>query len=406
MKSGTLLSVVLALAVGGGVGWWIRRSSAGGTAEDAGVTDAGHEGEAPRRDGDAAGAPAVSPGESPSPGAPETGATPGAGAPGGRPAPPDAPPKMLIVTPADLPPPDEPEPGPPKYLVAGHEEALKAVDWKAVGRSLSQLTPLAAQFAERVTKTGVPPPEVAARFAELNAPLLMAAVKVREKTGVTNPNSAFTHPASMANAIHATLEAAGKPLTDAQGARVLEFARLYTDREKARLDAYAPHAYALEKLIEECALRDDFFAAVNDTLTPEQRTVLWPAGSKGRLNLDFFSSSLVWSAVTRPLWFKEKDGLVTELTDLLVQSLLIPEDRRPVVRAAAAEYVSSFPAGTPDASPDALTKHGMMQVSTVIDGAKRWLLMLRRIVQQGRLDEETMQRIRGGQSVLIPLRLE
>jgi hypothetical protein len=400
MRLGTVASVVLALAVGAGVGLWIRRTSAAPSDEDARVAELEREAEALRREKAAASVPVTGPGAPPAAGDPKP-PPPAASLPGPDPN------KVIIVTPADVPIPGEPEPTPPKHLIRGHEEALAAVDWSVVGKNLAAMMPVASRLAAAMEKPGsIPPPDLIGRLGELNGPLVAAAIKVRDKTGVSNANGAFTHPAFMVNAIVATLEAAGKPLTDDQDAHLVKAAELYTAREKARVDAYESHVFALEKVIDEGALRDDFFTAAEGILKPEQRAVLWPPGTKGRLGVDVFSSGLLWTTVAQPLPFKDRDVLVSDVADVLVNSFSLAEDRRPVARAAAVEFVNAFPAAELDTKVSGLSTMGLLPTPLVRDAAKRWLAALQRVVREGRLDEETTVRIRGYQPVTVPIRIE
>src|SRR5262245_46728059 len=304
----TVLVVLAALATGAGVGWWIRRSAATEGADEARMRALEDKIAELKRERDAAGTkPAtLEPAPAPVP-------TPSPGAPGGPAATPGAPPPTTakVILPEDVAPDAPPPPGPPKYLIAGQEEALKAVDWNVVGKNMAQLVPEISKFASEWASTGKLPTHLLGHVQELNGGLVTAAIKAQTKMGLTNPNAAFTHPAFMVNAIAATLEAAGKPLTDEQGKGLASLGGLFTERAKARAGTYDADTFTLAKTIDDAALRDEFFAAVADRLTPEQRDALWPAESKGRLQADLFSSGLLWSTVTQAFAFKGgRDALI------------------------------------------------------------------------------------------------
>jgi hypothetical protein len=398
MNAGTGLAVVMALAVGGGVGLWIRRGAAD-AADEARLAELDRESERVRREKAA----------SPARGAPVT-RNPAPGAP--KPPPPSGtvkapePNQVRVLGPWDVPTPGEPEPGPPKHSIEGHEAMLKVVDWNIVGRNLAALLPALSEFATSAAKSGEMAPDLRGRLGELNGPVLAASIKAREKIGARDANAVFTHPAFAVNAIAATLEAAGKPLAEEQGASLAKIAKLYADREKARVDGEGPLVFAVARTIEEAALRDDFFAAAREVLKPEQRAILWHEGARDRLGVDPFSSGLLWSSVARPLPFKDRDVLVDNVTDLLVTPFELPEDRRPIARDAAVAFVNGMPAAELEHKVEVLSAMGMIPTPSVRDTAKRWLTALERIVREGRLDEETVARIRGSPTVPMPIRVE
>src|SRR5437773_9396627 len=99
------------------------------------------------------------------------------------------------------------------------------------------------------------PGEEIGKLQQHNGPLVAAAVKVMKELPGTGANGSFTHPAFMANAIAATLDAAGKPLTPEQATAVEALARQFSDEDARRLQGYDASAYALQKTYDEAELR-------------------------------------------------------------------------------------------------------------------------------------------------------
>jgi hypothetical protein len=393
----SLMGVALALGIGGG---WLLRGTRGGPEADARVAGLEREvadlrgqlAEAERREPTLeATAPAPAPAAAPAPATAPTRPTPEPTAREGTAA-------MAADAAAGV------AGEGPRWSPAGMEAALKVVDWKVVGKNLAEMAPLITKFAQDFATTGKYDAETIGRVQQLNGPLVTAALKAAEKTGSKNPNSAFTHPAFMANAIAAALEAAGRPLSEAQAQAIGEAAEEFTEREARRLASYGEEAWALEKALDESALRDEFFSRAFGQLTAEQRDLLQPAATRGRLQADLFSSGLVWITRSRVLPFRNREGLAADVERQLFGHLALPEDRRPAAHDVIVEWVNSFPAAEWEAPVDAMSLQGMAPVSVVVTAATRELALLRRLADVARLDDATVKRLRGVDHVLVPVR--
>jgi hypothetical protein len=388
----------LSLAAGLGAGWLLHGSRGGGPEADARVSTLEREvsdlrarlAEAARKEPTLVAAP------TPPPAAPTTPPTPAPPPPGPAAMESDAAAAAAAAKGAG--------PGEPRYVPAGTEEAVKAVDWSVVGKNMAEMAPLITKFANEMATTGKYTPETIGRVQQLNGPLVTAALKAAEKMGVANPNVAFTHPAFMANAIAAALEAAGKPLSEAQAQAIGTAAEEFTAREARRLGSYGPDTFALEKSIEESALREEFFTRAFAQLTAEQRELLQPAATRGRLQADLFSPGLVWLTRSRIAPFRTRDALVADVEQQLFRNVRLPEDRRPAVHDAVVEWANAIPAAEWDAPVDPLSLQGMVPVATVVTAATRQVALLKRTLDVARLDDATAQRVRSVEHVLVPVR--
>jgi hypothetical protein len=292
----------------------------------------------------------------------------------------------------------------PRFVPAGSEAALKAVDWSVVGKNMAEMALLITKFANELATTGKFTPDTIGRVQQLNGPLVTAALKAAEKMGVTNPNVAFTHPAFMANAMAAALEAAGKPLSEAQAQAIGAAAEEYTAKEARRVASYGPDTFALDKAIEESALRDEFFARAFAQMTAEQREVLQPAATRGRLQADLFSPGLVWLTRSQVLSFRTKDGLIADLEQQVMRRTRLPDDRKTAVHDAVVEWANAIPAAELETPGDALSLAGMVPVAAVVTAATRESALLKRLIDVARPDDATAARIRAVEAVLVPVR--
>jgi len=292
-----------------------------------------------------------------------------------------------------------------RLSVPGHDELLAEVDWTAVGKTTLEMAPLLPAFFEAWAKDGKMPASVA-RVSKLNGELVTAALLAasKMKLSMMEANRAYTHPSMMVNAMAATLEAAGKPLSAVQAEAVRALAVEATGALVTREAGYGPETWALQKLLDETAIKERFFAAAFAELTGEQRDVLTPPAARGRMQADLFSSGLMWAAHAQVVPFADREQLVTRVTGSLTDTLGWSEERRPAVREVVEPWVGEFPAAVLDQPGDPLSALGMLPLPSVIDAAQRQLALLERVARALALDEKGMEGIREVNRVWVPLR--
>ncbi len=291
----------------------------------------------------------------------------------------------------------------PRIAVAGSADFLAAVDWGVVGTNLSAMTPLISQFAKRFAEDGTMDPEVVGKINVYNGPLVTAALAAGQRSKL-EPNTAFTHPAFMVNAIAATLEAAKLPLSDAQQASLAELAGRYTS-ELARLPASGPETWALTALVAESELRERFFVDAFRLLAAEQLAVLTPPYAKDRLQMDLFSAGLMWLAHAQTVPFQGREDLVATLEASAAQALGIGAAERPSFHEVIGEWAAaSLPRTWLEGDPDPLDAKGFVKVQRVHEAARLEVALLERWADRSRPDEAGWKKLRGASTVLVPVR--
>jgi hypothetical protein len=287
------------------------------------------------------------------------------------------------------------------------EAMLDRLDWAAIGANAEKMRPLLADLLAGIQAKKPMSPEVIGRIQTLNGPLLTAALQLEEDLDTGHVNTAFTHPAFMSNAIAATLTAAGLPLTSEQEKALADIGLRYTEEEKRRAASYGPEAFQLRRILDEAALRQRFFDEVESHLTAEQRAALGDPTVRGRVQLDLFSSGLVWTGRCAVLTFRDVDGLVAAFAERLVTSLhlALDEAAREDLRRLIAEWLRGWPVAALETPADPASLSGMVTVAYAMDCARRELALLEGLQSALSLDAKGVESLRSAQAVLLPARL-
>lgn len=177
---------------------------------------------------------------------------------------------------------------------------------------------------------------------------------------------------------------------------------------------YNDETFRLQKLIDECALKDQMFADIDAVLRPEQRDVLHPESIRGRLGIDIFSSGTIWYPLAKALDFKTRD----ELPELLAKQYQargnLAEEDMALIRTAAKEWARSFSDAYLQASADPIAQtsrreaaNGMLagwqKIEQAREAAKRQLAMNKALLEMVGPDSDKADDLRGAVFVYIPL---
>lgn len=284
-----------------------------------------------------------------------------------------------------------------------YDEALSKVDWKSVGTTTRQMLPVLEGLRKSSMNGGKLDLAAAGRTQQLNGALIHEASKINEALPGTGVNGAYTHPSFMANAIAATLEDAGKPLTDTQSEALGKLGRDFSDREKLRAQGYDEHALGLQKVLDEAALKDQFFEGASAILTPEQRDLLWPAATRGLVGWDLFSSGLLLAQLIRPLVVKDRDAFAADVGKQLAAVAKAGPDRKEAVHAAAAAWAAELPEAWFEKDTETLSgMQPIMAVAFVEELGKREVPLLQKVAGDLGLPEESAKAVRGLPVVFFP----
>ena len=296
-----------------------------------------------------------------------------------------------------------------RFAVPGREDALKAIDWDAIGASASAMVPLLTELSKQLEAGKALhslSPDLLVRINERNAPLVTGAVKYASATGrgLEDVNTGFSEPAFMVNAIAATLAAAKLPLTDVQAKSLEALAIRATEEDKTRVAGYGERTYALERVIGDSESRDRFFQAAFPILSAEQHAALSPPGFERRVQTDIFSAGIMWATHAQVLPFDDKESLVVAADAGLRQLVALPDAEKDYVRTVVAEWVNGLSRDVLEVPADALSQKGMVPLDRVHEAARRQLGALQRLGESGRFDEATVQKLREVRLAIVPVK--
>jgi hypothetical protein len=261
-------------------------------------------------------------------------------------------------------------------LFQDFDPSLATTDWKSVGGNMSAMVPLLRELGIALLNGEELPPKVIGAIQQHNGPLVTAALSLGEKLG-TSPNGKFSHPAFMVNAIASTLDAAGKPLSDAQYASLQTMGQEFMGVEERRIAGYDEHTWELKKLIEELESKEKFFAGALGMLSDEQREALVPEETAGRAQVDIFSPALVLAGRINVDRFADAADLTEKGANWLRMALRLPESRNEDVKAVVQQWVAQVPTALMEDTGDALSRMHMVHYTTALAWGKAMLTLLR-----------------------------
>jgi len=290
----------------------------------------------------------------------------------------------------------------PRFVYGPLEDALRAMDWETIGESLHAMPPLLDQLADALLN-GKEMPASVGEIQRWNGPLVTQALTA-QRAGVpgTSVNGAFTHPALVANMIYAALQKSPLPLSEEQVQTLDTLGRRFADEDARRLAAYPAGTLELRKVIDECDLKDRFFAEVDGILTGAQRDLLRPAGARGYMGMDLFSSGLVWATLARPRPFPDLPQLESMVASEIRRKYGVAETSLPVVQELVRSAVQAL--GEEYLAVTTAQSGGMrmIPIARVRPAAKVALALREALLQRIPLDDAHRTIVMADTEVVVP----
>ena len=303
------------------------------------------------------------------------------------------------------------------FVPKKYQEAITGIEWPEAGEAAVKLVPLLDKLAVAFRDGKLDGMEsLGLEIFKWNQELETVAVSaIRAKVPGTTGNGAFSHPAVALNLINAALADAKLPLNDQQLERLQEIGDDFIEGDARRLAGYDEDTFELQKVIDECALKDKMFAAADGLLTEEQRNVLHPEGIRGRLGIDIYSSGTIWYGVAQPVDFSVRDDLVEGLVGLYQARAKLEDHQVALLRDAAKIWAGGFSDDFLEASADPMAQSsrrhaangmlaGWQRIEQVRVAAKKQLALNRMLHERAGDDAESAAQIKADTRVFVPIK--
>ncbi|MEZ6188883.1 MAG: FecR family protein [Planctomycetota bacterium] len=195
---------------------------------------------------------------------------------------------------------------------------LQEIEWEAPAEAVRTMLPLLTEYAQTLLAGEKPSDELQVAVYKQNAKLIEPYLEVRGKLPThADGNGEYAHPAFLASLLDAYLRAAGRPLDEAQRARVEALGRDYDAAWAQAQLGYREDTLRVEKLLDELKLKAAFRANLDGVLDGQQRALLGDESLKDVSGMDLFSPVLVFSATSRVLPGADAPALRAQLQGTL-----------------------------------------------------------------------------------------
>ena len=221
----------------------------------------------------------------------------------------------------------------------------------------------------------------------------------------------FTHPLILGNFMASSLGQSEVPLSDEQKAQIARIGAVYDDDFDRMQSNYDDNTLRLEKILDELELKRDYGSRIQESLTPEQRELIFHPDTHSRFGLDWFSPAITAAPSANPETGNEQSTKLN-IPKRVSKKYGLDENQSQVVRqayeAVASEYPELFepepslnerPAADGSRRPFVWRE---IHLDKAITAGRAHLRMLERILEMPGVSAETRERILDDVYWLVP----
>jgi hypothetical protein len=287
-----------------------------------------------------------------------------------------------------------------RFGVPGKAPTFDEADWTALADHMTELKETLSELPEFIRSGQAPSQAFQTRIQKHNMPLAMFAVGFGSDTKDSTPNGAFTHPAVIANLMRASLAAADMPLTPDQEIALKTLGDSWLAETERMTAGLAQDAPVLEKTVLEVDAKLRFLDSARTVLTSEQRALLFPPETTGRLHLDLLSPVLVYVLV-QPITAKDRADMETKLLESILERAGVEEPDLAAYAWVAREWVDDIP-GVLEPMPSNSIDLRLPHVDKMQQKARAQVAAIERILAMGNLTPEQAESLRSMTTLLYP----
>lgn len=252
-----------------------------------------------------------------------------------------------------------------RFAPEAHKKVVGEIAWAPAGEAAVKMVPLLEKLSnDFVAGKGVDT-QLGIEIFKWNQELQKVAVSaIAAEVPGGGSNGAFTHPVVTINLIQSALANAEVPLSEGQLRSLQEIGDRFMEADTRRMGGYNDETYELQKLIDECALKDRMYDDIHGILTGAQSNVLHPPAIRDRLGIDIYSSGTIWYGVSKAVDFTTREDLATGLLQQYQTLGNLTEEESQVVGAAAKDWADGFSNAYLEASADPLAQTSRAQAAS------------------------------------------
>ena len=210
---------------------------------------------------------------------------------------------------------------------AGDVKEVGEANWPELSGAMSEIIKSLNEIMAARKEGREPSPEVMKNIQKHNQKLIDYYVKVLRKLPThMSANGEFVHPINTANIIAAALQAAGKPLSEAQVKQVVALGEEYESSWDKLQSGYDAGTLKLEKVVDELELKQKFYDSMVALLQPDQREVVIDPATHDYMQLDMYSPSLSLVQNLAPVYRPTLEEVRTTLIDEVSKEMGLNKD--------------------------------------------------------------------------------
>ncbi|HZU95396.1 MAG TPA: FecR domain-containing protein [Planctomycetota bacterium] len=190
-------------------------------------------------------------------------------------------------------------------------DKLGKIDWKEAAEAAATTGRLIKDLIAKATAGEPVPPELAQQVSAENAKLIKVALAAAQAFPTHGgANGAYTHPLVLANLMSNQLDLAGLSLDDGQAQAIVQLGNDYDSAYEAAQNGYTDQTLALQKLLDELALKKTFMQSVDGVLNAQQQAAIFDPATKDVYMVDLYSPALMLAQFVQPVGKTTQAALV------------------------------------------------------------------------------------------------
>ena len=293
------------------------------------------------------------------------------------------------------------------FEVPEYERQLGQVNWKLIGETLFRLGRVLPQAGAAMSRGSGRGAEKPLTEAERLWTRLDGELQARHKEfGVRHPALVLSLPSFSANAMAKTLEAAGRPLDEADREALKALVVEYTAKDDAIAPAKEPDRISLDVVADRVELRTEFLEKARELLDKDQSRAVGGGAFADKVGLDAFCPSNVWRGRFMPLPADRGEEFVIAASDAMMGpmgGLSDPERER--LLGFIREWTNELDPSLRNYRAGPLTMSGHLDSKRAIAAARATADLTRTVLSEFEMEGTSRMILQMAHVIMTPMRM-